>query len=315
VGRICFGALALAAACGGSPAKGLESQGANPHLADPQCGQDSIALLPPAAPNLLLVLDRSGSMVALVPQDGASKWDDLVAAVGLLARRDHQLRLGLLLFPSDDWCGVAGLDVELGDAAGPAVLSALDHAWPNGRTPVAAALQAAAGYPALADPSRHSFVLLLTDGLPNCDAGGEPTLGAVRALYARGVRTIVVGFGAGAPQDPQLLTDLALAGGAARPDGAPTRYYQADQLADLEGVMRAVARSLIGCAFQLDRRPDSLGALSVRIGAQVVLPDASEGWTYDPAGPTLSFHGASCEALQDSTAGSVVVGYGCSPVP
>ncbi|HET9156495.1 MAG TPA: adventurous gliding motility lipoprotein CglB [Myxococcaceae bacterium] len=115
----------------------------------------------------------------------------------------------------------------------------------GGATPTGPSLAFFSGYAPLQDPLRLELVLLLTDGLPNCNAGittescictatadscppaGTPnncldkdrTVQAVEDLARAGVHVVVIGFGdetraslAGGVQAPIVLQELALAG-------------------------------------------------------------------------------------------------------
>ena len=115
----------------------------------------------------------------------------------------------------------------------------------GGATPTGPSLAFFHDYTALQDPLRLELVLLLTDGLPNCNAGisaeactctasadscppaGNPencldkdrTVQAVQDLAARGVHVVVIGFGDetrasvdGGLQAPIVLQEMALAG-------------------------------------------------------------------------------------------------------
>jgi hypothetical protein len=66
---------------------------------DATCGGMQFALTR-VPPNVLLVLDRSGSMAqAIDPTSTTSKWDDLKAALqSIVATYDNQLQLGASLF-------------------------------------------------------------------------------------------------------------------------------------------------------------------------------------------------------------------------
>ncbi|MFP2964008.1 adventurous gliding motility lipoprotein CglB [Myxococcus sp. 1LA] len=129
---------------------------------------------------------------------------------------------------------------------------------PLGGTPTSGSLNFVSGLPGLQDPDRENFVILLTDGLPNCNAdnvntGANPELckctidnngcfgaynqrgcldsdasvAAVQALKQKQISTIVIGFGAetASGEGPAVLEAMARAGGfqrtcdAARPCG------------------------------------------------------------------------------------------------
>ncbi|MHB8419335.1 MAG: hypothetical protein ACYDCL_14755 [Myxococcales bacterium] len=96
--------------------------------------------------------------------------------LGELNPTKGSLFLGLTAFPSDSSCGTpTAAVVPIGDATQtiPQIeafySSIADN--PNGGTPTAATLGVVAQDPAMTDPTARKFVLLVTDGLPNCNGG------------------------------------------------------------------------------------------------------------------------------------------------
>ncbi|NOK06655.1 MULTISPECIES: adventurous gliding motility lipoprotein CglB [Myxococcus] len=129
---------------------------------------------------------------------------------------------------------------------------------PQGGTPTSGSLNFVGGLEGLQDPNRKNFVILLTDGLPNCNErnpysgadtelckctiennqcqlgylhrgclDSDASVTAVRELHEKGIQTIVIGFGAetAVGDGPAVLEAMARAGGfqrtcdAARPCG------------------------------------------------------------------------------------------------
>ncbi|MBI3185842.1 MAG: adventurous gliding motility lipoprotein CglB [Myxococcales bacterium] len=241
-------------------------------------------------PNLMLLVDKSGSMDAPVdpalpscqtpsgPCGGSkaslcdtsvcpTRWSELQGAMAaFLASSGTVGRFGLTTFPADAQCGppdqvrveLAGSDEEASLQARAdeirsellRIQSAGTAGSPyatGGGTPTGAALAMLGAYSPLRDPGRGEYVLLLTDGLPNCnpqnpndyladkaacrctlqgsqcpspynrlgclDAAGAEQ--AVRSLRADGIQTVVVGFGAEVQGSDarQVLTRLAVEGG------------------------------------------------------------------------------------------------------
>ena len=160
-----------------------------------------------------------------------------------------------------------------------------------GGTPVAGTLEMLANYPPLLDSSARRYVVLLTDGLPNCNANqdgnactcvtGEAqcdprncldraaTVAAIQALAAKGIRTLVIGFGNdwNEPTAAAVLSEMAIAGGYARscPSGQDAEcgldnscdpvthfcsrpYYRASDAVQLNAVYSQVRQELIGTA-------------------------------------------------------------------
>lgn len=262
-------------------------------LAIKQTTQSKSVVAKNLKPNLMLLVDKSGSMdvptdpsnpncpsgcgaskASLCPGNCPTRWTDLQQAMNnFLGSNGTVARMGMLAFPADATCGAptavrielsnsADVDAELQakaneiNAALQGITSSGAAGSPNGTgggTPTALSLNFLGdSYAPLKDPDREDIVLLLTDGLPNCNPGnpnscgnatackctlasgscGSPgstfcTLGcldhggsvaAVENLKTQGISTVVVGFGAetASGDGPTVLNALAMAGGYAR---------------------------------------------------------------------------------------------------
>ncbi|MHB8877832.1 MAG: adventurous gliding motility lipoprotein CglB [Myxococcaceae bacterium] len=245
-------------------------------------------------PNMMILLDKSGSMnfAADSTVPGCETCKDSMCGAGCPRTRMADLRaamngfltgtgatvarVGLLPYPngtnSATACtagsvgSVATNGVELNApsdsdadlrAAAAAVNTKIAGTVPFGGTPTAGSLAALAGYEPLKAKERSNFILLLTDGAPNCNPISPPppevspatcrctapalqgnctsaglnqcldksaVVTAVTDLRVNsGIKTIVVGFGTdtSAGDAAEVLTAAALAGGMERtcPDG------------------------------------------------------------------------------------------------
>lgn len=220
-------------------------------------------------PDLMLLIDKSGSM-----NDGENggpasagnprKMDTLKSVMNTFLMSEGRVaRMGMTIYPADATCGAStanevrngitvasDMDADL-QAQANAVNTNLQSLTPGGGTPTALSLQFLGTLPELNVSDREDFVLLLTDGLPNCNNNNAKnctvgqctctvspasacgmgqaycTLGcldtdgsvqAIRDLRAKQIRTIVVGFGSdvagGAAGD--TLNAMAIAGGFQR---------------------------------------------------------------------------------------------------
>lgn len=141
--------------------------------------------------NVLLVIDKSGSMTDQPSGFSSDKWSALKSALGsVLSNVNERVHVGLLLYPFStgrtiplDDCGTDCCTVPDGEAAvlvniasgsesAPAINTQLAATSPGGGTPTAAALARAyeyfeTGAGAALEGSR--YVLLATDGGPNCN--------------------------------------------------------------------------------------------------------------------------------------------------
>jgi hypothetical protein len=142
------------------------------------CACTEIGLLTDA-PNLYFVLDRSGSMA-----DG-SKWSTVRLVVSQVMKSlGPRANFGVAIFPnpnSNDACatGLQVMSTRPGDAPagtqGPttSAMIAATSTQPEGGTPTAATLNALV--PTLSALPGRTFVILATDGGPNCNASATCT--------------------------------------------------------------------------------------------------------------------------------------------
>jgi hypothetical protein len=141
--------------------------------------------------NVLLVIDKSGSMADTPAGFTTSKWGALRTALGeSLDPVKGGIAFGLELYPQSpdplspimpacltNCCAVKQGSVDIGIALGtialPSILDALSATIPAGGTPTAVALNNALGY-FTAGPGKdlpgEKYVLWATDGAPNCSA-------------------------------------------------------------------------------------------------------------------------------------------------
>ena len=134
----------------------------------PTCNGSPIAASAPT-PNLYLVLDASESM------SEQSKWTDVRTVVAaMMDQVGPRARFGVTVFPtaSDNGCGAGAevMSLRLGDSNGvtSAAFLAATAFSPSGGTPTAATLEDLA--PLLQTFSGVTYVVLATDGGPNCNA-------------------------------------------------------------------------------------------------------------------------------------------------
>jgi hypothetical protein len=260
--------------------------------------------------------------------------------------------------PSTNNCapGVEVIAPRPGDAPagtpGPAqaaLLTALGRIPAAGGTPTAETLSSL--LPRLRSLPGKTYVVLATDGGPNCNAaavcpvtqctanidnaagcptGGppnccdaahngaqacldaQPTLDAVQAIVMAGIPLYVVGIPGSAPY-ATFLDQLALAGGKAQ--GAEPFYYAIDTAgqAALQSVLSSIAAKITAsCTLDLDQAPPDPGLVNVFFDESPLPQSGPDGWTL--SGSTVTIEGASCERIQQGAVLDVRVVAGCPTV-
>ena len=208
--------------------------------------------------------------------------------------------------------GVAdGLMVPLSDAPdiSEQILEVLSSLAPNGRTPIAAALDEVATFGGLNDPSRDNILVLLTDGEPNCSCTEGDTVcehdeavAAVQRLANAEVPVLVdvIGFGDSATEAGATLSAMAVAGGTALP--GEVKYFEARTIEELIARLMQLTAAAAPCRFALDELP-APEDLRVHLDDGVVEACTSEpcssGYLYDLDNGVVELQGDSCQALRD----------------
>lgn len=335
--RISAGCLAIAAiACGPSFRNGGDDDGGGddaPSDADTTptdtetCGaqteQIGVTNLGDP-PDLLVVLDRSGSMTApppVFPPIFTPKWTIMRNGLtSVVTSKQANIKFGLLEFPSDDVCGAdAAAEVGVALNAAGAVNAYFAGRSPNGNTPAHLALASALSYyNSIPVNPAGRYVLFATDGLPNC-LGGVPdtasdaeTVAAVAALFSAGIKTYVLGFGTfGLPTG--VLNDAAVAGGV--PKAGSTKFYEANNSAELDAALQAISGGVIvpSCSFELQSLPPVPDNVTIKINGMIVPRSTqhTDGWDYHPDAMTITFFGSWCQTIKSGATTNVSFVYGC----
>jgi hypothetical protein len=270
-------------------------------------------------PDVLLVLDKSGSMGDPLGNGGQSKMDVMKQAVQqVLPAQNASIHFGLELYPSDNACGATSpVAPVLPNNANNVVLQ-VSGVQPGGSTPTYKALDEARSYYGSTQVNPDGrFVLLATDGLPNCN-GSDPqnpsndlTLNAARNLVQAGIKVFVIGFGDVSAADPAFLSALAQAGGTGD-------FFAANSPQQLQAALASISGTVTqaSCSFELETRPQDETKLAVTLDGNDVPRDPSHGtgWDYDASTNTITFYGSTCDQIQSGTGSNVGVDYGCGGV-
>lgn len=295
-------------------------------------------------PDILLIQDKSGSMSDGTP----TKYDQTVGAVGSvitqLEAAMSPINWGLIMFPSDNDCAVsANPPVPVGAKNGAKVVNTIKANAPGGNTPLSKAIDVASAYYDTVKDGRGHYLLVSTDGEPNCDSGGAlpktctknadcpmgqicQVLGpfgfcidaggnsgavkSVQAARAKGIKTFVVGISLNGTS--ATMNALADAGGTAR--AGQVKYYPVSDQAQLETALKTITGQIISCSFAVQSLPMDNQEIVVSVDGNMVPQDKTHmnGWDFDAMTKTLTFYGAACTNLQ-AKPGTVSVGYTCPP--
>ncbi len=336
---------------GGSAATGtgggLSTTGSGGDVGMSDAGDQNCGLLQfkptPKAADILMVLDRSGSMIDI--PDGApsgsttTKWQIVVPSLeAAVSATESSISWGMKSFPEtytdsmDDCQGgvTSAIDVKVAAMDGTQMNSAITALTPAGKgTPTADAITQGAAYLATLTDTNPKYLLLATDGEPTCvgtskdstNAGPAAVTAIANALKA-GFPTFVVGIATTKSSDDTELTAMSKAGGEPIAVTNPLAhdYYLADDATTLVSAMQAITGQISTCLFPLSPAPPVLNdptKLGVYVGSGMTrIPyDATNGWTYtDTNDSGVEVRGSWCNMIEAAGAGTVQIIYGCPKI-
>lgn len=288
----------------------------------PQICESILLRAEPLEPDMLVVLDRSLSMVN-TGNTGFPRWPASVSGIkSVTAELDHTIRFGLMVFPGvkEEPCSAGAIKVELGLDHAPDIASALDDTAPTGQTPTAATLRAAhealvydRGQPDVVP--RNKYVLLVTDGAPTCNpdpANGitsgpdeENTYAAVSELAADNILTYVVGYDTRDSPYAVALDEMARRGAT-----GDTSHRAVEDEATLVAELERIANNAVSCTYALDKKPGD--PRYVRVEVDGTTYPLGDGWelTNDTTITLMS----ACDALRDGKPHVLEITVECDPV-
>jgi len=314
-----------------------------------ECGVQNFMLQPGLPPEVMVVLDRSGSMT--MEFDNGTRWSKVAEAVkSAVSSLQGDIGWGLAVYPVDNDCGTsANVDVPIATNNGAAIAAKIDSYDPGGNTPTAEAVKKATANLAARTTANPKYLLLTSDGEPNCssvsvsctclvgspNAQGVCCLGpvcnfgnciplpmsdgvgaaeqAVKDAANQGVHTFVVGV-ATSGGTTSALNKLAVAGLESRP--SDPKFYPVGSASDLVTAVNTIAGQIISCSFGLSTPPPTdLGLVEVNLNGALLPRDTTHanGWDFGPGNNSILFYGPACANLQSSTSADVKAVYKCPP--
>ncbi len=316
------------------------------------CGQINRPLVA-LPPDVLIVLDRSGSMDNDINDKGCtdgggmaqgqcganSKWGIMTPAIKqVVSATETTVNWGLKYFadPGGSTCNVnnmaaIGITEMNATAVNNSITMQTNAAGgiSNGsRTPTRAGVTGAVTYLNSLGATRQNpkFILLATDGLPNCPAQGGDTgddstaaIAAVQTAFNNGIPTFVVGIATGGMGTADTtLSAMATAGGYPNP-GTPS-YYSVASAQALTDALTAIVGKVGGeCRFGLGALPSDDGRTSY--DAITIFADGNpqprdtthaNGWDYaDASHGSIQLTGQLCQDVMNGVIMNITVAYTC----
>ena len=248
-------------------------------------------------PNIVLVIDQSGSMTEELSGAG-SRWevlrDFLLRPDGLIAMFETQVRFGLAMYtalefgdngaPPPPCPMVTSVEPRLMNHAD--ISRAYNDASPLGETPTGDAIDRIVdGLPqAQLDQSEGPTVLILaTDGEPdrceelNPQQGQAEAVAAVERAFSMGIRTYIISVGEDVSRQHQQ--DVANAG-VGRDASDPAPFWRAGDDASLRQALTEIIGSQVSCDVALSGRVESGDPCSgsVELNSEKLRCNDDDGW-------------------------------------
>jgi hypothetical protein len=302
-------------------------------------------------PDVLIVLDRSGSMDNDIADKGCgdggmatgmcgalSKWGIMTPAIKqVVTATEGMVNWGLKFFAdaNNTTCNVNNnANVPVAAMNAMAVNNAItgqtnaQGGISNGsRTPTRAGVTGAVTYLNGIQDQNPKFILLATDGLPNCPASGNTAnddstaaIAAVQTAFNAGIPTFVVGIATSGMGTADATLNMMAAAGGYPQMGTPA-YYSVDSQQALIDALNAIIGKVGGeCRFGLGALPTgndgrtSYDKINVFADGTRKERDTThaDGWDYaDQSHMSIVLSGQLCKDVMDGKVSVVSVAFTC----
>ncbi len=245
-------------------------------------------------PNLMLTLDKSGSMSLTMNGGPVSPTNptkiqalkDAVISLLAINTPTPEIRFGLTAFPSNNNCGIGTIMVPIADTSVASITSAVNALSTGGGTPTGDTLQYLNdNRSTVFGTDRPNYIVLVTDGVPTCPSGnGQPpsaadltainnipytntdinayasypdfdlTLKQIINLRSNNIRTFIIGVGNDVNNTAPNFLSRLAIEGGMQQTGDP-KYYPANSAASLQAVLGQIGQSVLGCQIRADLDP------------------------------------------------------------
>jgi von Willebrand factor type A domain-containing protein len=280
-------------------------------------------------PNVVMLIDRSGSMTARF-EGRRNRWQTLVATLtdpsgSLLKKLEGSVRFGMALYTSDSGFGssqpprqcpiLTNVDIALDNFASIAAVLSDPANKPFDDTPTAESLAAVAAKLEAFDADGPKSIILATDGDPDTCADPDAndsedskalSVAAVTAARAKGIATYVISVGDEATASHLKALAVAGAGGDAKAEA-----YTALDTAALEAAFNQIIGTVPTCDFKLDGtvEPADASRGKVLLDGRALAYGDPDGWLM-PDESTVRLQGRACDAVQADASG-IAMSFPC----
>lgn len=287
-------------------------------------------------PNVMLVLDKSGSMYFQSWNDGGvskRRWTSLVTVTETLLRRlDGRINFGLKLFPalgaqeSEDKTIACRLEtgVEVGCAPNQAqkILDTMPgaNAEVYGDTPTVSGLNAAYTYLQGLDAPNPKAIVLIVDGETNCSETNQQLANLAKQAFDAKIPVYVVGI--------DLQSGVASALSQVAVQGGTKKLYNTQDAGVLISTLESILGGVVSCTIPLQTSPRYPAEVELRTSDKALVPriegatscaqaaavGQSHGWVFSDAGPNpkeILLCGDSCKAYRENP--QLKVEFHCPP--
>jgi hypothetical protein len=265
-----------------------------------------------------------------------SKWAQMSAALTqVVTNTDMQINWGLKFFSDNNACDASSPPVvTVGGGNGTMIANVIAMTSAGGNTPTRDAVTTGATYLGSVSDSNPKYILLATDGLPNCPVGcstmskpnnmctntdnpnedAAATM-AIASALSSGIKTFVIGVG-NVTSAQNTLNQFAMAGGLAQ-SGAATSYYAATDPNALEAALNALVGAVFSCTVSLSGAPTgftnvAVSAVDASTGKPVAISqDPNNGWSFDSGMKNILLKGSACDNLKNGTYTNLNFIYAC----
>ncbi len=293
-----------------------------PPIDEPVPCQVETTQITPIPPDVLFVLDKSGSMSMEQwdhddnPQTpNVTRWYSLHGVVkSIVTTFNKTVNFGVKLYPKIDAgsyvdkgaCIVdPGVEVEIAPMNAIDVLNGIPKSdfQVLGGTPIEAGLKEAYKYLQALDPGKQRFALMVADGEISKTCPGEvykEALGAVTTAHSMGINTYVVGIDVD-PSISEQLGSLAQAGGKPNPNNV-FGFYETTSQVELQAAMQQIVDDTLSCVIDVVPEPSEPELFEVWIGDDQIPAAADcakdDGWVWTKPHVQIELCGASCLELK-----------------